>query len=378
MHIGHYISGFGHFNLLFWAILGGLFESNETPPFDMVNVSVISTTEYAAIIMPDAPPNAKILVDKILNPSLESEALPEQSTSEETPVNMTNPYRMEKTAKPDKVPRRLNPLRTPMPQFDDKLPDLDTPSSDRLSMLKSPNRIEAPYKVDRIAPMAVAPSVPDIRIDDQTREAALPVEALNSPEIPEPEQISQPKETAEPEVAVEITSEVLKDLPMAPKISLRPKARPSLAIDPKTKEDNIRVNNTQEQSINAALKTALENNANSGIAQKAPSGPPLTASEKDGLRLTVQKCWVVDVGSQAANVIVTVSISMNSDGTVIANSLRLKNSQGGSEGAVEAAFQAARRAILRCQKKSYDLPEEKYDHWREIEFTFDPRKMRIR
>ena len=377
MHIGHYISGFGHFLLLFWAILGGLFESNEAPLLEMVNVSVISTTEYAAIIMPDAPPNAKILVDKILNPSLESEALPEQPTSEEAPVNMTNPYRIEKAAKPDKVPRRLNPLRTPMPQIEDKLPDLDTPSSDRLSMLKSPNRIEAPYKVDRIAPMAVAPSVPDIRIDDQTREAALPVEALNSPEIPEPEQISQPKETAEPEAAVEITSKVLKDLPMAPKISLRPKARPSLASVAKTKE-NYKPADTQEQSINAALKTALENDANSGIAQKTPSGPPLTASEKDGLRLTVQKCWVVDVGSQAANVIVTVSISMNSDGTVIANSLRLKNSQGGSEGAVEAAFQAARRAILRCQKKSYDLPEEKYDHWREIEFTFDPRKMRIR
>lgn len=377
MHIGHYISGFGHFLLLFWAILGGLFESNEAPPLEMVNVSVISTTEYAAIIMPDAPPNAKILVDKILNPSLESEALPEQPTSEEAPVNMTNPYRIEKAAKPDKVPRPLNPLKTPMPQIEDKLPDLDTPSSDRLSMLKSPNRIEAPYKVDRIAPMAVAPSVPDIRIDDQTREAALPVEALNSPEIPEPEQISKPKETAEPEAAVEITSKVLKDLPMAPKISLRPKARPSLDSVAKTKE-NYKPADTQEQSINAALKTALENNANSGTAQKTQSGPPLTASEKDGLRLTVQKCWVVDVGSQAANVIVTVSISMNSDGTVIANSLRLKNSQGGSEGAVEAAFQAARRAILRCQKKSYDLPEEKYDHWREIEFTFDPRKMRIR
>lgn len=377
MHIGHYISGFGHFLLLFWAILGGLFEANEAPPLEMVNVSVISTAEYAAIIMPDAPPNAKILVDKILNPSLESETLPEQPISEDAPVNMTNPYRIEKAAKPDKVPRPLNPLKTPMPQIEDKLPDLDTPSSDRLSMLKSPNRIEAPYKVDRIAPMAVAPSVPDIRIDDQTREAALPVEALNSPEIPEPEQISQPKDTAEPEAAVEITPKVLKDLPMAPKISLRPKARPSLASVAKTKE-NYKPADTQEQSINAALKTALENSANSGIAQKTPSGPPLTASEKDGLRLTVQKCWVVDVGSQAANVIVTVSISMNSDGTVIANSLRLKNSQGGSEGAVEAAFQAARRAILRCQKKSYDLPEEKYDHWREIEFTFDPRKMRIR
>ena len=39
--------------------------------------------------------------------------------------------------------------------------------------------------------------------------------------------------------------------------------------------------------------------------------------------------------------------------------------------------QAARRAILRCQKGGYNLPVEKYEHWREIEMTFNPEKMRI-
>ena len=377
MHIGHYISGFAHSVFLFWAILGDLFDPNEAPPLDVTNVSVISTSEYAAIIMPDAPPDAEISLDNMLSPSLDAQALPDQPTAEQSMVNFTDPEQMDPVSKPDDVPRRLDPLIIPVPQLEDKLPDMDTPSSDTLALLQSPDKIEVPYKAERIAPMAVAPSAPDVRIDEQTQEAALPAETINTPEQPELEQIPEPKETAEPKAAIEISPEVPKDLPTAPKISLRPKARPAPTIEPESAVKSEPKKNTQE-AINVALKAALEDTTNPDTVKKAPSGPPMTASEKDGLRLSVQKCWVVDVGSQAANVIVTVSVSMNPDGTVIANSLRLKNSQGGSEGSIEAAFQAARRAILRCQKKSYNLPEEKYDHWREIEFTFDPRKMRVR
>jgi hypothetical protein len=51
---------------------------------------------------------------------------------------------------------------------------------------------------------------------------------------------------------------------------------------------------------------------------------------------------------------------------------------GGSENATKTAFQAARRAILRCQKDGYKLPVEKYDHWWDIEITFNPEEMRTR
>ena len=42
------------------------------------------------------------------------------------------------------------------------------------------------------------------------------------------------------------------------------------------------------------------------------------------------------------------------------------------------AFEAARRAVIRCGASGYHLPAEKYDQWREIEMTFDPSSMRIR
>jgi hypothetical protein len=377
MHIGYYISGLAHSAFLFWAILGGLFEPKEPPPMDVVNVAVISTAEYAAMIMPDVPPKAEVSLENMPIPSLQVEELPDQPTAEEAVDTMLDPDQMDPSSKPDDVPQTPDPLVVPTPQLEDKLPDMDTPSSETLALLQSPNKIEAPQKADRIAPMAVAPSAPDIQIDEKVQETALPSEIIKPPEQPEPKEIPEPKETAEPEAATEITPEIQKEVPTAPKISLRPKARPAPKPQPKPIAKPEPESNTKD-AINAALEAALVDNTSSTQADKSPSGPPLTVSEKDGLRLSVQKCWVVDSGSRAANVTLTISMSMNPDGTVRTDTLALKSSKGGSEGAAKIAFQAARRAILRCQKKGYDLPEEKYDHWQKIEVTFDPKKTRTR
>ena len=50
----------------------------------------------------------------------------------------------------------------------------------------------------------------------------------------------------------------------------------------------------------------------------------------------------------------------------------------GSELTEAQAYEAARRAIIRCGAKGFDLPREKYDHWRDIKMTFNPEKMRIK
>jgi hypothetical protein len=113
-------------------------------------------------------------------------------------------------------------------------------------------------------------------------------------------------------------------------------------------------------------------------ATNAPAGPPLTGSERDAFRLSVQRCWVVDVGSESANVTVVVGVSLTQDGRVADGSLRLLEGSGGSDGAIQTAFEAARRAILRCGASGFDLPPEKYDQWRDIEMTFNPEGMRLR
>ena len=75
---------------------------------------------------------------------------------------------------------------------------------------------------------------------------------------------------------------------------------------------------------------------------------------------------------------VTISVQMSQSGVPETNSVRMIDNTGGSETAIRQAFEAARRAVLRCGTSGYDLPVESYDHWREIEITFNPEEMRLR
>jgi len=54
------------------------------------------------------------------------------------------------------------------------------------------------------------------------------------------------------------------------------------------------------------------------------------------------------------------------------------SSNGASEAATRGAYEAARRAVIRCGARGFPLPADKYDQWREIEMTFDPSGMRLR
>ncbi len=47
------------------------------------------------------------------------------------------------------------------------------------------------------------------------------------------------------------------------------------------------------------------------------------------------------------------------------------------DGQTNSAYEAARRAILRCQGEGFPLPAEKYEQWRMQELTFDPAQMSI-
>ena len=131
-----------------------------------------------------------------------------------------------------------------------------------------------------------------------------------------------------------------------------------------------------EDAVNAALQEALSNDT---PAPAVPQGPPLSAGEKDALRVAVSNCW--NVGSLSTDALATtvvVEVSMSQDGKPITGSIRMASSSGGSEAAARQAFEAARRAIIRCGARGFDLPVEKYSQWQEIEMTFNPERMRVK
>lgn len=112
-------------------------------------------------------------------------------------------------------------------------------------------------------------------------------------------------------------------------------------------------------------------------SRPAMNEAPLSQGERARLAISVQQCWVVDVGSPEAETTVTVSFRMNLDGTVNAESIQLMSHDASDEEIAERAFLSARRAILRCQRAGYPLPEGKYEDWKEMELTFDPTQMRL-
>ncbi|MGM0661234.1 MAG: energy transducer TonB, partial [Pseudomonadota bacterium] len=125
--------------------------------------------------------------------------------------------------------------------------------------------------------------------------------------------------------------------------------------------------------------TGQDTSPDTGQGTERPSGPPLTGGERDALRVAVQECWNVgSLSSEALRTSVVVAVSMTRDGQPEIGSIRLAGSSGGGDAAAKQAYEAARRAIIRCGSDGFDLPAEKYDQWRDIEMTFNPESMRIR
>ncbi len=227
----------------------------------------------------------------------------------------------------------------------------------------------------------VAPPPP---LEAETAPDATPEVATDAPgEIVE----ERTTATAPEEATTEIVTEAEEERDLAPTSSPRPTARPARPVQTAAVETPPTPAPAAEPATDPTpapvpdddlIAAAVADAVSQAQGESAPSGPPMTGSERDAFRLSVQRCWVVDVGSEAANVTVVVGMSLNRDGTVSDGSLRLLEGSGGSDSAVQTAFQVARRAILRCGASGFDLPVEKYDQWRNIEMTFNPEGMRLR
>ena len=99
----------------------------------------------------------------------------------------------------------------------------------------------------------------------------------------------------------------------------------------------------------------------------------------NALRVAVSQCWNVgSLSTDALNTTVVVGFDMQPSGIPVTSSITFLDSSGGTAAAAQQAYEAARRAIVRCGAKGFDLPSDKYDQWKEIEMTFNPEQMRIR
>nr|WP_252731268.1 energy transducer TonB [Lentibacter algarum] len=342
-------------------MLGGRWNS-EPLPFDVTSVSVVSTEAYEAAM--NAASTAA--------PSVETDVETPQ-TPTETPAETTTPA--EDTTPTAEVPDVPQPEPDDAPQIDtsepaptevEPAPSEIVPPSENLALLVPERSVRPRIKpVERIAPEPVAtPAEPDVQPADTPE--------VDRVEDAPSETPAEPTDAAQPEEATtEIDPEAKDDSFAAPATSVRPKTRPRRAAATEPAETP-----STEDAVAGALAEALGESSEEPTPA-APSGPPLTGGEREGLKLAVSRCWNLGaLSSEAMAVTIIVAMDMTRDGKPVVPSIKLLSSSGGSDAAANKAYSAARRAIIRCGASGYDLPDEKFEQWRSIEMKFNPESMR--
>ncbi|QIE40657.1 energy transducer TonB [Rhodobacteraceae bacterium SC52] len=342
MDTGLKVSLGGHAAVLAIALVGWPFSAaRDAAPPEAVSVTLVSAQDFPSVGGIE-PPAAPEIADQLA-------ALP-PPVSEDPPPQVTQP---------DSVPETFSAPQAPPPPVD------------RVAPVAQPAPPEPVREGDRVQPEIVAtPDPADQALDAEEQDAT-------APEAAAPEIVTEATETSEAPVTGPSPRPQARPNRPAPEVADLPPPDPEPAPDlvqeptpPAQPQPDL-----VQDAVAAALAEALGAQTQSATPSGQAGGPPLSQGERDGLRVAVSRCWNFGaLGTDAAKVTVVVGMDMALDGT--ASNLRLVSQTGGSAGAAQQAYDAARRAVLRCQP--FSLPAEKYDQWRTIEMTFNPDEMRRR
>jgi hypothetical protein len=286
--------------------------------------------------------------------------------------------------KPDAVlptPTETAPLEIESVGDVDLEPTAPIAETENIGVLRPQTTEPAPPKSAKTISNAVVETPTDpVKPLPTPKPAVIEVPTPKEPPKPDPEQPSAPKESTTKIVTEAETAESK----LAPSSSSRPRGRPKdlkVAEIPKPKpEPKTTPEPAAEPAEDLIAKAIAEDLAKAladSTSQPTPvEGPPMTGAETSGLVFAIQQCWNVPVGleNDASNII-TMGVKLNRDGTLEEEPRKIAPLSGSATGILQA-FEAARRALIRCQP--YDLPAEKYETWREIEIVFNPQQMVLR
>lgn len=284
-----------------------------------------------------------------------------------------------------------------------------------LPLFQTPDEIDSPPIIEiefaRVADVTNPPK-PEPEPEKQPEPKEEPpeptVNAKNEPEppppLPEPEPEPAPAEAAPPEPKEE-KEEKVAALPPDPKKSEeepepeKAKAQPPPPkVRPKTVKKKPQTPEKKEKKFDAnRLAAMLDKKLQESEAQrpetkktddrKAPSKPatqpaqqrriaaPVSISEKDRIRAHIMRNWNPNLGAPGADKMeVRVRIFLKSDGSLSRPPEIIDEFRAGQSDQVFRPFaESAVRAVLKSDP--LPVPLDKYEAWREIEFTFSLKDM---
>ena len=215
--------------------------------------------------------------------------------------------------------------------------------------------------------------ITNTRLENQEPQPPPPAEPPKpqpAPPIQEKPQPPAPTPPAPPQPQAEAIKPIEKPKPQEkPKPVEQPKPQPDMLAS--VLKD---VSKLKQPPAPAETKTATNTNAPAATAGPSLSSR-LSITEEDALRRQIEQCWNPPIGARdAQTLVVEVVINVNQDRTV-ADADVVDKSRYASDSFFRAAADAAMRAVRNPKCSPLLLPEDKYDQWKRIDFTFDPRDM---
>ncbi len=242
-----------------------------------------------------------------------------------------------------------------------------------------------PQETDIVTPaptIQTAPAPETIEIDEPKEEnnpAPKPEQVVEKP--PEPEPTPMPEEKPEPVLSTQ--EETDKPEQIVPKPVLR-----TASIDKKRQQYQERLAKEKQKKqkekeareatkISDIINAEESRGATTGTGGQASAGKPtgqaarLTRSERDALAAAMRKCWNPPLSALSQDgLTVRLLVNLNKDGSVAGTPRILSQISSSIE---SATARAAQRAVVRCSP--YKLSPSKYDDWKQVDVTFDPRDL---
>ena len=376
MHVGHYISGAAHLSFLLWLVLGDVFTS-KPDEISITTISIISTQQFEKEFLTDTIPQVsdEIEVFNQLEPDLAASNPTVSEIDEQVPAISPKIPDIPKLQQDNiELPEQIQSV---IPELSNE-PDQPGLNQDDPSPAPLPETTEtqSPVIADRVASVPVIPQNEDAFNGDA-------IDSLS--QVPSDQENSDFKIEEQNQSTLGATTEIItepKKKPSgAPKKSLRPKGRPQIQTGNETKD-------TPSEDLVDAVSSALSNIENEQensesldtVFNTSLNSAATIESIGNALLKQIEPCWNVDVGNQNAYVKVTVAFSLDKNGKIERNEIKLVASEGGEGSAARSAFTNAKKTIFKCQKKwdGFNLQDFDYEQWQQIVLTFNPDQMRNR
>ena len=381
MDIGVKISGTAHAILISIAIFGApIFSSDEENPIQISEVSLISLEEFELLTKENMPVFQSEPEPEVQEPEPEPEVQePEPEPEVQEPEPEPEPELEVQEPEPEPEPELEVQEPEPEPEVQEIINESD---SDLIAPIADEDNLGelTPEFNENAAPKA-AEIISDV--SNEAPEEPADIGALEDTSFEKVNGADEEKleiELNENTPAEESTTQIVTEAEeqksdLVPSRTSKPKSRPKnlkttkeIAIKPKLKPKEV---------VEAEKDTTAESILESLKEKKEPEPfLNLTPAQKESvgniIRNKMRLCWNPPVGVEngLTNVMI-LGLKFDIDGKLVESPVNLTPNSG--VGSLQA-FEAARRAVIRCSPYN-ELDPEIYDGWKELNLKFNPKNM---